>query len=35
MKKAVFETGIFDHYKMFPTIMKLDFTRENSEISRQ
>ena len=27
-KKPVFETGILDHYKMFSTIMKLDFTRE-------
>ena len=27
-KNSVFETGIFDYYKMFSTIMKLDFTRE-------
>ena len=29
MKTNIFETGISDHHKMIPTIMKLHFTREN------
>ena len=32
MKTNVFETGISDHYKMFSTIMKLNFTRESPKI---